>query len=220
VYVFPWIFFFTVILSPFVIGFAFSVRAARRMGKADRAIRTLAARPGWQLLERGTDGAEWAGYAGHFPWLLGTQLRTTAAGPLGDHRVTVARLIKHVSSRTDAHWLVVHFELPGDTPSLRLERHWSAAHLDLRFDRKVPYLAMSADLEATTGRFYASDLPARLAKLAAPAVSFTGDQACFVHHPLPEVVDMDELLKGLAALLPDLATLARVAPRQEEGDTV
>ena len=120
----------------------------------------------------------------------------------------------------DAHWLVVHFELPGDTPNLRLERHWSAKHLNLPFDRNVPYLAMSADLDATTGRFYASDLPERLAKLAGPAVSFTGDQACFVHHPLPEVVDMDKLLEGMAALLPDLAALARVAPRQAEGDTV
>ena len=217
---FPWIFFFAIILAPSVIGITFSVRAARRVGKADRAMRALAARPGWQLLQRDPDGAEWGGYAGHFPWLLAARLSTTAAGPLGDHRVTVARLIKQVSSKTDAHWLVVHFEPAGDTPSLRLERHWSAAHLDLRFDHKVPYLAMSADLDRTTAGFYASDLPARLANLAGPAVSFTGDQACFVYQPLPEVMDMDKLLEGLAALLPDLATLARVAPRQEEGDTV
>ena len=206
-----WVFWFAVILAPSIIGLTFAVRAARRVTKVERAMRVLAARPGWQRLERDKDGAEWAGYAGHFPWLLSARLRTTAAGPLGGHQVTVGRLVKSVSSKTDAHWLVVCFDFPHSGASLRLERRWSAAQLGLPVPKDVPYLPMSGDLEATADRLSATDLVERLGKLAGPAVSLGDDQVCFVYFPLPEVVDMDRLLEGLAALLPDLTGLARAA---------
>jgi hypothetical protein len=213
-----WIFFFAIILAPSVIGITFAVRTASRVTKADRAMRALAARPGWEQLVRRKDGDQWIAYAAHFPALLSTHLMTTVTGPLGGHRVTVCRFLKIDASRKDhVHWLLVHFELPGGrTPILRLERRWSAAHLDLRFAQDVPYLPLSKDFKATAERFYASDLAERLATLAGPAVSFTGDQACFAYFPLPEVVDMAKLLKGLAALLPDLAALAREIPREDE----
>jgi hypothetical protein len=142
-----------------LIGLTFAVRTARRVTKAERAMRALATRPGWRLAER---------------------------------------------SRGDG------------APSLRLERHWSAARLNLRVPKDVPYLPMSDDLNGMAERLHASDLVERLVKLAAPAVSVSDDSACFVFFPLPEVRDMDGLLEGLAALLPDLIALARATA--QEGD--
>ncbi|RST19015.1 hypothetical protein E2C00_03700 [Streptomyces sp. WAC05374] len=203
-----WIVFFAVILAPSLIGLAFAVRAARRVGRAERAMRALAARPGWRLVERDEGGARWAGYAVHFPWLLRARDGTAVAGPLGEHRVTVGRFVENLTSKTDAHWLVVVFDVPGSRPHLRLERGWSAAELGLTFPLDAPYLPMSEDRAGTTERFYASELPERLVRLAGPAVSVTKDGVCFVHHPLPHVVDMDRLLEGLAGMLPDLLALA------------
>ncbi|WP_055716274.1 hypothetical protein [Streptomyces torulosus] len=213
-----WVFFFAVLLAPCIIGITSAVRAASRVTKADQAMRALAARPGWEQVVRRKGGDQWVGYASHFPALMSTYLMTTVTGPLDGNQVTICRFLKMtVESRNQAHWLLVHFELPGDrTPILRLERHWSAAHLGLRFAHDVPYLPLSDNRRATADQFYASDLPQRLAKLAGPAVSFMGDQACFAYFPLPEVVDMGNLLKGLAALLPDLAALAREIPREDE----
>jgi hypothetical protein len=207
-----WILGFGVLLAPALIGLSFAVRTARRVGKAERAMRDLAARPGWQRVERDEDGSEWAGYAGHFPWLLRTTQQTTVTGPLGPLQVTVARRFEPLSSKDDLHWLIVCFEQPGGGPNLRLERHWSAAELNLSFARDVPYLPMSDDSAGTAERFYASDLPQRLMALAAPAVSYSENGTCFLF-PLPEVLSMDRLLTGLATLLPDLATLAGHAPR-------
>jgi len=203
-----WIIFFAVILAPSLIGLTFAVRTARRVGKADRAMRALAARPDWEQLKRDKDGAQWSGYAIHFPWLLRAQHGTTVTGPLGEHRVTVARLVENLTSRVDAHWLVVVFDVQGSGPNMRLERNWSAAELGLSFHKGAPYLPMSDDHAGTTERFYASELPERLVELAGPAVSVTKDGVCFVHHPLPDVVDMDRLLEELAGMLPDLVALA------------
>lgn len=213
-----WIIGFAVILAPSLIGLTFAVRTARRVGTAERAMRVLADRPGWQRIERGKDGEEWAGYAGHFPWLLRTWHGITVAGQFGDHRVTVARRYEQISRRDDQHWLIVCFDLRGSGPNLRLERHWSAAELDLTFSKDLPYLTMSDDSAGTAERFYASDLPKRLVRFAGPAVSFRKDGACFVY-PLPKVVDMDKLLEELAGLLPDLAVLARDAAREDETDS-
>ncbi|MDC0766764.1 hypothetical protein [Streptomyces sp. HD] len=212
-----WIIFFAVILAPSLIGLTFAVRTARRVGKADRAMRALAARPGWEQLKRDKDGAQWAGYAVHFPWLLRARHGTTVTGPLGGHQVTVARLVENLTSKVDAHWLVVVFDVPGSGQSLRLERNWSAAELGLTFQMDAPYLPMSDDRAGTTERFYASELPERLVKLAGPAVSMTNDGVCFVHHPLPDVVDMDGLLEELAGMLPDLVALAG-GPGSEGGE--
>lgn len=203
-----WIIGFAVILAPFLIGLTFAVRTARRVGKAERALRVLAARSGWKRIERGKDGEEWAGYAGHFPWLLRTRHGSTVTGPLGDHQVTVARRCEQISRRHDRHWLIVCFDLRGSGPTLRLERHWSAAELNLTFPKDLPYLPMSDNSAGTTERFYASDLPTRLVRFAGPAVSFGENEACFVY-PLPQIVDMNKLLEDLAGLLPDLAALAR-----------
>ncbi|MFI1165548.1 hypothetical protein ACH4UM_18525 [Streptomyces sp. NPDC020801] len=214
-----WVFWFAVILAPSLIGLTFAVRAARRVTRAERALRALAARPGWRLLERGDDGAEWAGYAGHFPWLLSARPRTTVTGPVGERQVTIGRLVKSVSRRVDAHWLVLCFDLPAAGPGVRLERHWSAAHLNLRFPEDLPYLPVSDHVAQTAARLEATDLTDRLLRLAAPAVSLAGDQACFVYFPLPEVLDMDALLAGLAGLLPDLVALARdTAPEDAPGN--
>ncbi|MFF8289347.1 hypothetical protein ACF068_09015 [Streptomyces sp. NPDC016309] len=213
-----WIIFFAVIMAPSLIGLTLSVRTARRVGRADRAMRALAARPGWQRVERDEDGARWAGHAVHFPWLLRARPGTTVTGPLGDHRVTVARFVENLTGKVDAHWLVCVFDVPGRRPNLRLERHWSAAELGLTFHRDAPYLPMSDDRAGTTERFYASRLPERLVELAAPAVSVTNDGICFVHHPLPDVVDPDRLLEELAGILPDLVALAGPgAPKWEPG---
>ncbi|MCX4825029.1 hypothetical protein OG883_35255 [Streptomyces sp. NBC_01142] len=211
-----WIIGFAVILAPSLIGLTFAVRTARRVGKAERAMRVLAARPGWQRIERGKDGEEWAGYAGHFPWLLRTRHGITVTGPLSDHQVTVDSRYEQISRR-DQHWLIVCFDLRGSGPNLRLERHWSAAELNLTFPKDLPYLTMSDDSAGTAERFYASDLPKRLVRFAGPAVSFRENGACFVY-PLPEIVDLDKLLEELAGLLPDLAALARDAAREDEAD--
>jgi hypothetical protein len=138
-----------------MIGLTFAVRTARRVTKAERAMRALATRPGWRLAER---------------------------------------------SRGDG------------APSLRLERRT----VEPPCAQGVPYLPMSDDLNGMAERLHASDLVERLVKLAAPAVSVSDDSACFVFFPLPEVRDMDRLLEGLAALLPDLIALARATA--QEGD--
>ncbi|WP_406010305.1 hypothetical protein OG440_32510 [Streptomyces sp. NBC_00637] len=206
---FPWIMWSVVLLAPFVVGGTLAFRTARRAVKADRAMRVLAERPGWRRLVPDGDGP-WAGYAGHFPWLLRTRYGTAVAGPLGEHPVTVARLWEPVGRRDMRHWLVVCFDVADSGPMLRLERHWSAAELDLRFSGEIPYLVMSDDRAAMTERFYASDLPRRLTRCAAPAVSHARFGVCFAF-PMPDVADMDALLDELAAMVPDLAALARSA---------
>ena len=109
------------------------------------------------------------------------------------------------------------FDVPGDGLFLRLERGWSAAEVNLRCEG-LPYLPMSKDDQAgTVERFYSSDLPERLMRFAAPAVSLYGAGVCFAY-PMPDVVDMGSLLKGLAALLPDLTALARAAGPKEPQD--
>lgn len=207
---FPWIMWSVIILAPFVVGGTLAFRTARRAGKADRAMRVLAERPGWRRLVPAGDGGRWTGYAGHFPWLLRTHYGTAVTGPLGKHPVTVARLWEPVGQRDMRHWLVVCFDVPDSGPMLRLERHWSAAELDLRFSGEIPYLVMSDDRAAMTERFYASDLPERLTRFAGPAVSHAKFGVCFVY-PMPDVVDMGSLLNELAAMVPDIAVLARSA---------
>ncbi|KUN75880.1 hypothetical protein [Streptomyces griseoruber] len=215
---FPWIMWSVIVLAPFVVGGTLAFRTARRAGKADRAMRALAGRPGWSGVERGADGTEWAGYAGHFPWLLRTRHGTGATGPLGEHRVTVARRWEPSGRRDVRHWLIVCFEVPGDRPALRLERGWSAAKLGLRSPDGVPYLPVSENVTDTAERFSASDLPQRLIRFAGPAVSVSADGVCFVH-PMPDVMDMDRLLAELAALIPDLTALARTAGPEASQDT-
>ncbi|WP_460067814.1 hypothetical protein [Streptomyces sp. YKOK-I1] len=204
---FPWIMWSVILLAPFVIGGTLAVRTARRANKADRAMRVLAGRPGWSRVERGPDGEQWAMFAGHFPWLLRTVPGSGATGPLGSHEVTVARRWEPVGRRDMRHWLIVYFDGSGG-PDLRLERHWSAAEIALSFAKDLPYQPMSTDYEGTVQRFYGSDLPQRLVRFAAPAVSVREDGVCFLY-PMPDVVDMGTLLEELAALLPDLAALAR-----------
>ncbi|MEU1184541.1 hypothetical protein ABZ464_44405 [Streptomyces sp. NPDC005820] len=206
----PWIMWSVIILAPFVVGGTLAARTLRRARKADRAMAVLAGDPGWSRLERGPDGAEWAGYAGHFPWLLRTLRGLGATGPLDEHRVTVARRWEQSGRRDVRHWLIVCFEVPGDRPALRLERDWSAAKLGLRSPGGVPYLTMSDDPAGTAERFYASDLPQRLARFAGPAVSVSADGVCFVY-PMPDVTSMDSLLEELAALIPDLTALAHAS---------
>ncbi|WP_416985605.1 hypothetical protein [Streptomyces sp. T028] len=205
---FPWIMWSVVILAPFVVGGTLAVRTARRANKADRAMRVLAARPGWSPVKVGKDEGRWAGYAGHFPWLLRTLPGFAVTGPFDDHRLTVARLWEPVGRRDMRHWLVVCFDVPCDGPSLRLERGWSAAELNLRCEG-LPYLPMSEDQAGTVERFYASDLPGRLVKLDGPAVSLYTAGVCFVY-PMPDVRNMDLLLEELADLIPALTALARV----------
>ncbi|WP_340377534.1 hypothetical protein U5640_22305 [Streptomyces sp. SS7] len=214
---FPWIMWSAVVLAPFVIGGTLAFRTARRARRSDRAMGVLAGRPGWSRLGRGADGAEWAGYAGHFPWLLRTRHGTGASGPLGGHRVTVARRWEPSGRRDVRHWLIVCFEAPGDRPTLRLERGWSAAKLGLRAPEGVPYVPVSEHAMDTAERFYASDLPQRLIRFAGPAVSVAADGVCFVH-PMPDVRDMDRLLTELAALIPDLVALAGATGAQEAQD--
>ncbi|MFF4657849.1 hypothetical protein [Streptomyces sp. NPDC001381] len=212
----PWIMWSAILLAPFVVGGTLAFRTARRAGKADRAMRALAARPGWKRIEGRRDGE--GRWAGHFPWLLRTVPGFAVTGTLGGHRVTVARRWEPVGRRDMQHWLIVFFEVRGSGPMLRLERHWSAAELNLRFGGDLPYLPMSKNGSAATAeRFYASDLPDRLTRFAAPAVSRTDDGVCFLYFPLPEVVDMDKLLKALAGMLPDLAELAAAAAPADEG---
>lgn len=213
----PWIIWSVIILAPFVVGGTLAFRTLRRVRKADRAMTALAGDPGWSRLERGPDGAEWAGYAGHFPWLLRTRHGTGATGPLGEHRVTVARRWEPSGRRDVRHWLIVSFEVPGDRPALRLERAWSAAKLGLRSPDGVPYLPMSEDSAGTAERFHASDLPQRLVRFAGPAVSVSADGVCFVY-PMPDVTSLDRLLEELAALIPDLTALARASTGPEGQD--
>ncbi|MEU1512819.1 hypothetical protein ABZ490_11740 [Streptomyces sp. NPDC005811] len=210
----PWIMWSVIVLAPFVVGGTLAARTLRRARKADRAITVLAGDPGWSRLERGPDGAEWAGYAGHFPWLLRTRHGTGATGPLDGHRVTVARRWETSGRRDVRHWLIVCFEAPGDRPALRLERAWSAAKLGLRAPDGVPYLPVSADPAGTAERFHASGLPRRLIRLAGPAVSVSADGVCFVH-PMPDVTSMDALLEELAALIPALTALAHASSAPE-----
>ncbi|MFF5185233.1 hypothetical protein ACFY30_15850 [Streptomyces sp. NPDC000345] len=207
---FPWIMWSAILLAPFVVGGTLAFRTAHRAGKADRAMRALAARPGWKRIERRRDEED--RWAGHFPWLLRTVPGFAVTGTLGGRRVTVARRWEPVGRRDMQHWLIVCFEVRGSEPMLRLERDWSAAELGLRFGGDVPYLPMSTNNSAATAeRFYASDLPDRLTRFAAPAVSRTDHGVCFLYFPLPEVVDMNRLLKALAGMLPGLAELAASA---------
>lgn len=207
---FPWIVWSMIILAPFVVGGTLAFRTARRAGKADRAMRVLAERPGWKRLVPEGERGQWTGYAGHFPWLLRTHYGTAVTGPLGECPVTVARLWEPVGRRDMRHWLVVCFDMPDSGPTLRLERHWSAAELDLTFSHEIPYLVISNDRAAVTERFHASDLPERLTRFAAPAVSHAQFGVCFVY-PMPDVVDMGRLLEELATMVPDIAALARTA---------
>ncbi|MFI1507703.1 hypothetical protein [Streptomyces sp. NPDC020597] len=213
----PWIMFSVILIAPFVVGGTLAARTARRANKTDRAMRVLAQRPGWSRISSDGQGPPGTGYAGHFPWLLRTRHGTGVTGPLGDLRVGVTRLWEPVGRRDVRHWLVVSFDLPGDGLFLRLERDWSAAELNLRCEG-LPYLPMSKDDQAgTVERFYSSDLPERLMRFAAPAVSLYGAGVCFAY-PMPDVVDMGSLLEGLAALLPDLTALARPAGPKEPQD--
>ncbi|MFJ8113720.1 hypothetical protein [Streptomyces sp. NPDC096132] len=217
---FPWIMWSVIILAPFVVGGTLAFRTARRVTRADRAMGVLAARPGWSRITVGPDGAQWAGFAGHFPWLLRTLPGSAVTGPFGGHRVTVARRWEPVGRRDMRHWLIVVFEVEGSGPMLRLERRWSAAEIGLRVAVDIPYLVMvEEDRAGTTDRFYASDLPYRLARYAGPAVSRTAGGVCFLYDPLPEVVDMDKLLKALAEMLPGLAELSEPAPGKDESGT-
>ncbi|MER6560420.1 hypothetical protein ABT300_22320 [Streptomyces sp. NPDC001027] len=206
----PWIMVSVILLAPFVVGGTLAVRTARRAGKADRAMRLLAQRPGWSRVPGDTLEQHRIRLSGHFPWLLRTRDGTAVTGSIGGLPVTVTRLWEPVGQRDMRHWLVVCFDVPGDGLFLRLERGWSAAELNLRCD-DLPYLPMSKDDRAGTAeRFYSSDLPERLMRFAAPAVSLYEAGVCFAY-PMPDVVDMGSLLEGLAALLPDLTALARSA---------
>ncbi|MCX5263960.1 hypothetical protein [Streptomyces sp. NBC_00199] len=209
----PWILISVVVLAPFVVGATLAARTARRATKADRAIGVLAGRPGWSRVASDGQGAAPTGYAGHFPWLLRTRHGTAVTGPLGGLRVDVTRLWEPVGRRDVRHWLVVCFDVPGDGLSLRLERDWSAAELQLRCEG-LPYLPMGRDQAGTVERFYTSGLPERLMRFAAPAVSLNEAGVCFVY-PMPDVRDMGVLLEELAALLPDLTALARAAGPKE-----
>ncbi|WP_369033932.1 MULTISPECIES: hypothetical protein [Streptomyces] len=207
---FPWIVWSVILLAPFIVGATFAVRTARQASKADRVMRVLAECPGWRRLVPARDGGPWNGYAGHFPWMTRTRYGTAVAGPLDEHPATVARFWEPVGRRDVRHWLVVCFDVPDSGPMLRLERHWSAAELGLRFPGDIPYLVMSDDREAMTERFYASDLPERLARFGGPAVSHATFGVCFLF-PMSNVVDLGGLLDELAAMVPDLAAMARFA---------
>ncbi|MDX5563841.1 hypothetical protein PYK79_11310 [Streptomyces sp. ID05-04B] len=212
----PWIMFSVILIAPFVVGATLAVRTTRRANKADRAMRLLAQRPGWSRVAGDARKQHSTRFAGHFPWLLRTLYGTAVTGSLGGHPVTVSRLWEPVGRRDVRHWLVVCFDVPGDGLFLRLEREWSAAELNLRCEG-LPYLPMGKDQAGTVERFYSSGLPEQLMRFAAPAVSLYEAGVCFVY-PMPDVVDMGSLLKGLAALLPDLTELARAAGPKEPQD--
>lgn len=207
-----------ILLAPFVVGGTLAARTARRAAKADRAMRLLAERTGWSRVAADTLEQHRIRLSGHFHWLLRTRNGNAVTGSLGGRPLSVTRLWEPVGHRDVRNWLVVCFDVPGDGPVLRLERSWSAAELNLRCEG-LPYLPMSENDQAgTVERFYSGDLPDRLMRFAAPAVSMHKDGVCFVY-PMPDVVDMGALLKGLAALLPDLTALARAAGPKEPQDT-
>jgi hypothetical protein len=212
--VIPWIVVSVILLAPFVVGGTLAARTAHRAGKADRAMRLLAQRPGWSRGTGDTPEQHHLRLVAHFHWLLRTRHGTAVAGSIDGVPVTVTRVWEPVGHRDMQHWLVVCFDLSGDGLFLRLERNWSAAELNLRCEG-LPYLPMSRnDRAGTVERFYSSDLPERLMRFAAPAVSLYKAGVCFAY-PIPDVVNLHSLLKGLAALLPDLTALARAAGPEE-----
>ncbi|MFJ6723881.1 hypothetical protein ACIQPQ_03105 [Streptomyces sp. NPDC091281] len=198
------------------------VRSARAAIGLERALRTLAERPGWERedRERRVGGEVML----HFPW-LGADRGTAVRGRVGEHRVTLVKL-SVVGTRKGLHWLAVFFEVPGTLPSLRLERPWSAERLGLRLPPGQGYLAMGADAEALGARLVGTPLPGRLAALDAPAVSVYGGggdgaegadgEVCFLFHPVPRGDDLADRLTALAELLQPLTLLARSSEERQE----
>ncbi|MGY1582055.1 hypothetical protein [Streptomyces sp. MN13] len=202
---------FSLALIGTVAGLSREIRTRRRAGGLERALRALAARPGWRSLGPGEYRSDHQ--LMHYPW-LDADFRRAVAGTSNGSEVLVVELMK-IEPRRGTYWLAVYFQVPGNRPLLRLERAWSAAALGIPVHGDGTYLPMSSDVDALTARLVESDLLERLCDLGAPAVSVTDDRVGFLYHPIPNFTDLRQLTEGLAVLLPALVELAGTSGTSE-----
>ncbi|MDX3533997.1 hypothetical protein PV721_06380 [Streptomyces sp. MB09-01] len=194
------------------VGLSREIRTRRRAGRLERALRALAARSGWHLLPPAEYRSDHQ--LMHFGW-LDADARLVATGTSNGYEVVAAELAQ-IDSRRAFYWLAVYFQLPGERPMLRLERPWSAGALGIPVHGPGLYLPMSTDTDALTARLAGTNVLDQLADLRAPAVSLNDDHVCFLYHPVPDGAELERLVSGLAALLPELVRLAEEAPGNNE----
>ncbi|WP_338674046.1 hypothetical protein V1460_13975 [Streptomyces sp. SCSIO 30461] len=203
-----WIVVIAVLALPIVLGLTREVRVLRRVTRADRAMRALAATSGWEL-EAPAASILRDRYLYHFPWVVDAPIVRVLNGSHDGHEVIVGRA-RILEQRRGLHWFSVSFRLPREYPILRLERGWSGPKMGITVPGGALYAPIASDVHAITGPVESARIPERLLAVGAPAVSLVGDGIMFLYHPMPDVPDLPDLIDRLGTLLPDVLAVAEL----------